>query len=249
MLRIVITDQVWSRLVPILKKFRIHFSVKIRIFLEAVFWKLKTGAPWRDLPSEYGPYSTIFNKFNRWSKNNLWQKIFLNIRGELDNEWNFIDSTVVKAHQHATCRFESRKENIGKSVGGNSTKIHMLSDAHGNPIHFILSGGQMHDSKAALDLIDVFEGEYFIGDRAYNSEELRNKIKEKDAQPIIPKKSNSLDKTNPGFDKYLYKIRHLAENLFARLKHFRSIATRYEKKSNNFASLIYLACTLIWSKI
>ena len=60
---------------------------------------------------------------------------------------------------------------------------------------------------------------------------------------------NSVNKTNIGFDNHLYKIRHLAENLFARLKHFRSIATRYEKKSNNFASMIYLGCAFIWGKI
>ncbi|RDB35091.1 MAG: transposase, partial [Spirobacillus cienkowskii] len=72
MLRLMITDQLWSRLTPLLKEFKIHFSNRIRIFMEAVFWKLRTGAPWRDLPTEFGSYSTVFNKFNRWSKLGIW---------------------------------------------------------------------------------------------------------------------------------------------------------------------------------
>ncbi|RDB35013.1 MAG: transposase, partial [Spirobacillus cienkowskii] len=67
-----ITDQLWSRLAPLLKEFKIQFSNRIRIFMEAVFWKLRTGAPWRDLPTEFGSYSTVFNKFNRWSKLGIW---------------------------------------------------------------------------------------------------------------------------------------------------------------------------------
>jgi transposase len=125
----------------------------------------------------------------------------------------------------------------------------MLSDAHGNPVNFILSKGQLHDSKIAGELINISSGENIIADRAYSSAELRDQIVKKGAQAIIPKKKNSLDKTNIGFDNHLYKIRHLAENLFARLKHFRSIATKYEKKSNNFASMIYLGCAFIWEKI
>lgn len=249
MFRTIITDDIWLRIAPILKNFRIYFSSEIRLFVEAVLWKLRTGAPWRDLPSEFGSYSTVFNKFNRWSKYGLWQKIFNEIQGEIDNEWNFIDSTIVKAHQHSTGYHSDKSEQIGKSVAGNSTKIHMLSDAHGNPISFILSEGQLHDSKIAGELIEMSSGEHIIADRAYSSAELRDQIAAKGAQPIIPKKKNSVDKTNIGFDIYLYKIRHLAENLFARLKHFRSISTRYDKKGSNFASMIYLGCIFIWSKI
>lgn len=66
--------------------------------------------------------------------------------------------------------------------------------------------------------------------------------------PVIPRKSNS-KKSNPEFDFHLCKLRHLVENLFARLKHFRSIATRFEKLARNFKAMTYLACTLIWLKL
>ena len=66
--------------------------------------------------------------------------------------------------------------------------------------------------------------------------------------PVIPRKSNS-SKPNPEFDTHLYKMRHLVENLFAQLKHFRSIATPYEKLARNFQSMVFLACALIWTKL
>jgi len=249
MLRTMITDHMWSKLVPILKEFKIHFSNRIRIFMEAVFWKLRTGAPWRDLPTEFGSYSTIFNKFNRWSKIGIWHKLFLKMRGELDNEWNFIDSTIVKAHQHSVNSSDKKIECIGKAVCGNSSKIHMIADSHGNPIEFILSEGQVHDSRIGNQLIEISNAENLIADRAYSNKKIREKLLDKKIQAIIPKKKNSIDKSNEGFDKHLYKIRHLIENLFSRLKQFRSIATRYDKSKNNFASMIYMGCSIIWGKI
>lgn len=67
-------------------------------------------------------------------------------------------------------------------------------------------------------------------------------------RPVIPRKSNS-KKPNPEFDSFLYRMRHLVENLFARLKHYRSIAIRFEKLARNYKSLVYLACSYIWLKI
>lgn len=249
MLRTMITDPMWSRLAPLLKEFKIHFSNRIRIFMEAVFWKLRTGAPWRDLPTEFGSYSTVFNKFNRWAKLGIWRELFLKIRGELDNEWNFIDSTIVKAHQHSVNSKCKREECIGRAVCGNSSKIHMIADSHGNPIDFILSEGQVHDSRIGNQLIEVSNAENLIADRAYSNKKIREKLADKKIQAIIPKKKNSIDSTNDGFDIHVYKIRHLIENLFARLKQFRSIATRYDKSKNNFASMIYMGCCIIWGKI
>ena len=70
----------------------------------------------------------------------------------------------------------------------------------------------------------------------------------KGMKPIIPRRSNS-HKINPEFDKHLYKIRHVVENLFARLKHFRSIATRFEKLARNFKAMVFIACSFIWLKL
>ena len=82
----------------------------------------------------------------------------------------------------------------------------------------------------------------------YDSEVIRDKARSNGMIPIIPKRANA-KKPNPDFDRYLYKLRHLVENMFARLKHFRSIATRYEKLAPNFKSMLYLASTIIHCKM
>lgn len=125
----------------------------------------------------------------------------------------------------------------------------MAADAHGNPIDFEITGGEVHDSQAAPQIIEKVKGaENLIGDKAYDSEPIRDQARAENMNPVIPRKSNS-KKPNPEFDSHLYKMRHLVENLFARLKHFRGIATRFEKLARNFKSIVYIACTLIWLRI
>lgn len=70
-------------------------------FLEAVLWWHRTGVPWRDLPSEFGPWSTVFNRFDRWSKSGKWQQVLDALKTDIDSEWHSLDSTVNRAHQHA----------------------------------------------------------------------------------------------------------------------------------------------------
>jgi transposase len=109
-------------------------------------------------------------------------------------------------------------------------------------------GGQVHDSQVAGQLIDQIEGQNLIADKGYDSEEIREKARRKNMVPIIPKRSNS--KTpNPEFDKNIYQNRHVVENLFARLKHFRGISTRFEKLARNFKSVLMFACTTHWLKL
>jgi len=125
----------------------------------------------------------------------------------------------------------------------------MACDAHGNPIDFEITGGETHDAKAAPEVIrKVDQAENFIADKGYDSESIREQARAQGMKPVIPRKSNS-KKPNPEFDSFLYKMRHLVENLFARLKHYRSIATRFEKLARNFKALVYLACSMIWIKV
>jgi transposase len=175
--------------------------------------------------------------------------IFFNLRGEIDTEWIFADGSYVRAHQHASGARHGEEHAIGRSRGGATTKIHMAADAHGNPIDFEITGGEVHDAKAAERVIKkIGVAEHFIADKGYDSEMIREQVREAGMNPVIPRKSNSV-KPNPEFDSFLYKLRHLVENLFARLKHFRSIATRFEKLARNFKAIVYLACSLIWIKL
>lgn len=72
-----------------------------RLFIEAVMWIGKTGAPWRDLPASYGKWSSVHKRFMRWSQKGVWQMIFNTLAAQADTEWLMIDSTIVRAHQHA----------------------------------------------------------------------------------------------------------------------------------------------------
>ena len=176
-------------------------------------------------------------------------RFFFELRGEIDSEWVFIDGSYVRAHQHASGARIGEERAIGKSRGGSTTKIHVAADAHGNPIDFEVTGGEVHDAKVAGRLIvKIGLAEHFIADKGYDSEAIREQARAAGMNPVIPRKSNS-KKANPEFDSHLYKLRHLVENLFARLKHFRSIATRFEKLARNFKAMAYLACTFIWLKL
>jgi len=94
----------------------------------------------------------------------------------------------------------------------------------------------------------VGSAEYLMADKGYDSDTIRDKARQHKMNPVIPKRKNA-KQPNPDFDSYSYKLRHLVENMFARLKQFRSIATRYEKLARNFESMIYLACIIIHAKV
>ena len=177
------------------------------------------------------------------------EEFFFSLRKEIDTEWVFVDGSYVRCHQHASGARLGEDRSIGQSRGGATTKIHLSCDADGYPLDFKITGGEVHDSQVAGELIEMIgQADYFIADKVYDSEVIRDKARSNGIIPIIPKRANA-KKPNPDFDRYLYKLRHLIENMFARLKYFRSIATRYEKLARNFKSMLYLASTIIHCKM
>ena len=101
--RLQLTDAQWTKIEGFLKAdYRVGEPGKDdRNFVEAVMWICRTGAPWRDLPSEFGPWKTVFNRFDRWSKTGKWERMFRALRTDIDTEWFSLDSTINRAHQHA----------------------------------------------------------------------------------------------------------------------------------------------------
>lgn len=125
-----------------------------------------------------------------------------------------------------------------------TTKLHVAVDALGNPLRVILSAGQIADIDRASALIENLPGQAVVADKGYDADHFVTKIEAAGAEAVIPPRSNRLAPRE--FDRHIYKNRNLIERFFARLKHFRRIATRYDKLAKSFLSFIHLACAFVW---
>jgi len=103
MVRVQMNERQWSKVAAILEAERGagRRGRDDRSFIEAVLWWRRTGVPWRDLPDEFGPWKTVFNRFDRWSKAGKWGRLFAAMQTDGDNEWHSRGSTINRAHQHA----------------------------------------------------------------------------------------------------------------------------------------------------
>jgi len=126
-----------------------------------------------------------------------------------------------------------------------STKINATVDALGNPTGFTLTPGQACDLDGADILLPQIKADILIGDKGFDADErVILPLEQAGKSVVIPPKANR--KHPRPYDPELYKARHLIENFFARLKQFRAVATRYDKRAINFLAGVYLASTIIW---
>jgi transposase len=136
---------------------------------------------------------------------------------------------------------------MGRSRGGLTTKIHALVDAEGLPIALKLSEGQAHDGRSACDMLEALgEGQILLADRAYDSNALRLSLAERGAWANI--KPMTRRRNKPAFSPFLYRYRNLVERFFNKLKHFRAVATRYDKRADNYLAGVKLASARIWMR-
>ena len=134
---------------------------------------------------------------------------------------------------------------MGRSRGGLTTKIHALVDALGRPIRLKLTEGQAHDGRSAADMFTTLgKGQVLLADRAYDSDALRECLAKRGAWGNIRLMPNRI--RFPRFCPDLYKERNFVERFFNKLKHFRAIATRYDKRDDNFMASVQLASLRIW---
>ena len=206
--RTLLTDELWSKLLAILLEFNLYDKPNLRSTIEAILYRMRTGCPWRDIPATFGKFPTIYSCFNRWSKKGIFQKILKRLSADADKEWLMMDGSYIRAHQHAAGAAACSGEDdhaIGISRGGTTSKMHLM----------------VNDVSIAPELIaavDLAETEVVSADKGYDSDKLRAQIEEEGSKANIPYKRDREEK-NKDMDWYLYKIRHLVENTFARLKH------------------------------
>src|SRR5260370_27651405 len=193
-----------------------------RLFVNAVFFVAKTGIPWRDLPERFGHWHRVFQRFNRWCKKGVFTRIF-EVLGDPDLEVLMLDSTVIRAHQHSAGQKNStaEQEQLGRSRGGVSTKIHVAVDGLGKPTQIILSPGQDHDVTKAPDLIRDSRADKVMADKAYDSDALIAQIETQGATPVIPPRANVTEPRD--YDREHYKQRNVVDRFIKDLKQCRLV--------------------------
>lgn len=120
----------------------------------------------------------------------------------------------------------------------------MLTDAVGHPLRFILTGGQVSDYKPADRLLEKVQAQYVLADKGYDSQQIVDLVQAQGAEAVIPPRANR--KIQREYDTEIYKQRNWIERAFNRLKYYRRIATRYDRKTLYYASFLHLAAALCW---
>jgi transposase len=120
--------------------------------------------------------------------------------------------------------------------------VHAAVNGDGRAVRLMLTAGQRHDMVAAASLIEHLSPKHVIADKAYDSDPLRRQIRRQKAKPVIPARQGLRRRR---YDKTKYKLRNVVERFFNRLKHYRRVATRYEKTARNYLGFVHLAALWI----
>ena len=171
-----------------------------RLFVDAVLWIAKTGAPWRDLPERFGPWNSVWRRFDRWARNGVWRRIF-DVHQDPDLEWLILDSTIIRAHPHAAGARQNddgsggqAEQALGRSRGGFGTKIHAVVSGLMLPVVLLVTPGQEADVRHAQELLRgvpaAAEVKAVIGDKGYDSQAVVDTVEARGAEAVIPTRSN-----------------------------------------------------------
>ncbi|MFJ9804627.1 IS5 family transposase [Streptomyces wuyuanensis] len=272
-----LTDQEWELLAPLIPRAKTgRPRVEDRRVINGMVYKIRTGISWRDLPERYGPWKTVYTRFRRYALDGVFTRALQQMQARADAagdiDWLVqIDSTIVRAHQHAAAgpekgtlqKDEPDDHALGRSRGGPTTKIHLACDGRGRPLAVMLTAGQRHDGVSARPLLErirvppIGRGrprcrpDHVVADKAYASRGLPPQARH---QPHHPeKRDQQRHRRNrgrdsgrpPRFDREIYRRRNTVERCFNRLKNFRGIATRYDKTATSYEAAVSLASFLL----
>ena len=219
-----------------------------RTMVNAILWVHRTGSPWRDLPKAFGPWRSAWTRFDRWARAGVWQSALERLARRRDCRLYMVDSSIVRAHQHASgARRTFGCQAIGRSRGGSNPKLHIIVEARGLPVEVVVTPGQVSDYGPAEALIEGRAGEAVIADRGYDADRLIDIIERQGSAAVIPPRKHRCTKPRT-FDAVLYRERHRVEFFFNRLKQFRRVATRYEKTARNYLAMVHIGRLRIWAR-
>jgi len=195
-MRYELTDHEWVAIKPMLpNKPRCVPRVNDRRVLNGIFWVLRSSAPWRDLPDDLGPYTPCYNRFVRWRRAGVWGRIMDALATAHDVSVQMIDTSTVRVHQHGACIIRNKRQSMGRSRGGLTSKIHAVVDTNGLPVRIALTAGEAHDNRLADKLLSRLKsGSMLLADRDYDADWIRALAARKGAFANIPPRCN---RSNP----------------------------------------------------
>ncbi len=186
-----------------------------RQVFDGIWWRARTGSPWRDIPERYGPWETAYTLFRRWQIDGPWARGLKKLQVKADAaghiEWKVsVDSTISRAHQHAAglvkrgCQPRPDDHALGRSRGGLTTKIHLAVDASSHALATVVTAGQRADAPVFAEVmarirVPRIGGGYprtppahVLADRAYSSREIRESLRRRQAPHAIPEKCDQV---------------------------------------------------------
>ncbi|MBC6412830.1 MAG: IS5 family transposase [Hyphomonadaceae bacterium] len=218
--------------------------------ISGIIHVIRNGLRWRDAPLEYGSCKTLYNRFKRWNGRGVFDNIFSHLSAKGGPPGVFmVDSTYIKVHR-AACSLHKGGDapcHIGRTKGGLNSKIHVITDERGRPPSLCLTAGQVSDPAGAKIL---YEGRpqtqdvVMIPDKGHDGDEYRKALMAKGITPCIPPRKGR--RSPAQFCKTTYKQRHKVESLFARLKDWRRVATRYDRCAHTFFAAVLIAAIVTY---
>ena len=167
------------------------------------------------------------------------------LAGAHDAAVQMIDTSIVRVHQHGACITRNRRQSMGRSRGGLTSKIHAVVDTNGLPVRLALSPGEAHDNRLAGKLLSRLKaGSMLLADRGYDADWIRALVSRRRAWANIPARSNRNEPIC--FSPHLYRARNLVERFFNKIKQCRRVATRYDKLAANYLAFVQLASIRLW---
>ncbi|WUL28170.1 IS5 family transposase [Streptomyces sp. NBC_00353] len=271
-----LSDAEWEFVRPLLPaSLRGRKRLGDRRVLNGIVWKFRTGTAWRDVPERYGPWATLHTRFRRWALDGTFDRMLraAQARADADGDIDWlvsVDSTVVRAHQHAAGARKKglRNPGLGRSRGGLTSKIHLACDAVGRPLSFTVTGGNTNDCTQFTTVMEAIRvprlgpgrprvrPAQVLGDKGYSSRAIRAWLRRRGIRCTIPERADQVRNRArrgsrggrpPAFDRESYKRRNVVERCFNRLKQWRGIATRYDKTAEPYQAAVTLASLLMWA--